>query len=141
MKQFIRYFLSIVFFLLAGSANIYANPHQKESAIISNAVLLHLSNVDYTTQLNRQAVTIKDLPVSPQKRNDRIYAEESEEESHIISFFKKQVEVFNNNYFLDRYAQSSESYHSYLTKRLPTNGEHFLFYSSTRYLVLQVIRI
>ena len=140
MKQFIRYFLSIVFFLLAGFANLYANPHQKEQAITSNAVLLRLSNVDYASRLNKQAATIKDISTTPESRNDRIYAEESEEESHIVSLFKKHVDL-SSCYFSELYAQTPECYHSYLTKRLPSKGEHFLYCSSTRYLVLQVIRI
>lgn len=141
MKQFIRYFLSIVFFLLAGFANTYANASSNDQALISNAALLHLTDANYLTQLNSQATTIKKSPSTTENRIFRVYAEETEEESHVVSFFKKQVDLLSNNYFSDRYAQIPECFHSYFTKRLPDTGEHFLFFSSTRYLVLQVIRI
>lgn len=132
-----KYLLTLVILLLGGYGYMHAGSSQNwmhESAL----KILQISLQDVTgTKLNSPAQYLR-YSIPGTKDNDRIYSEENKEKSFKLTALK--TFVLTGSYFTAFYLKISDRFFCSLQNGLLL-FTHWFHASSSRYIVLRVLRI
>lgn len=139
MQLLVRFFLSLVFFLISGYGYTHAlSPQDHNYYAATNTFKKWHNTVSIDTLINDQTFVFRSIPTYSKRENNKIYAEETEDESFDLVILKKAKET--SNYFTSFYAQQPGYFCHYIKNSLPS-CKHFFYCSSQRSIILQVIRI
>lgn len=139
MKLLFRFFLSLTFFLLSGYNCIYASSYNDYVRYASTKTLQKSRAVGLEHIIYNQAIDARYIPHFTKSEKIKFICEDDNDNDNVeITLLKKQVA--DNNYFAALFNQSAEDICFYLKKRLPF-CKHLAYFSSYRYIFLQVIRI